>query len=493
MRTQLAFAAIVVLLVPAAALAFSNTEPDAAQQWYLTQDKAWSFWPAAMPKLARVKVAVIDTGIDAGHPEFTGRIAAGKSFVGGSWKKDTCGHGTFVAGIIAADPSNGQGIAGMAFNSKLLIAKVVDSDCLVSTPGEISAIYWAVAHGARVINLSLGGLRDPQDAELDGFSPAEEAAIEYAYGKGVLVVAAVGNGTQAPKTPWPYADYPAALPHVLGAGAIKETGDVPDYSDRDSQYVDVAAPGGPIFSTIPRNMIDESIPGCAGVPYSDCGPSELQNAIGTSFSAPQVSAAAALLLGVDPSLTPAQVEWLIERSATDASPATGCPSCPAGRDSLTGWGDLNIEAALQLLGNEHDLPAPDAYEPNDDAAMPGAKAWPLPVPQTITATLDYWDDPVDVYAIKLVKGETVFARLGQSSVPNWLTLWRPGTKTVYGPARAEFANRAAHGAVVGAQERLAYRVGLTGTYYLEVRAGAGLRAPDVYKLSIALSKPPAKS
>ena len=493
MRTQLALAALAALLLPAAALAFPNTEPDAAQQWYLTQDNAWSFW-ATEPKLATVKVAVIDSGIDAGHPEFVGRIVAGASFVGGSWKTDTCGHGTFVAGVIAANPSNGQGIAGIAFNAKLLIAKVVQSDCNVSTEGEIKGIYWAVNHGARVINLSIGGIRDPQDSELDSYSAGEEAALEYAYKKGVLVVAADGNGTQAPKTPWPYADYPAALPHVLGVAAIKETGDVPDYSDRDEQYVDIAAPGGPIFSTIPRNLVDDSILGCKDVPYSNCGPSEFQNAIGTSFSTPQVSAAAALLIGVDPALTPSQVEWLLERSATDASPVTGCPMCAVGRDSLTGFGDLNIEAALKLLGNEHDLPTPDAYEPNDDADMPGAKAWPLAVPQTIQATLDYWDDPVDVYAIKLVKGETVFARLNKGQVPNWLTLWRPGTKTVYGPARAELANRAAKGAVIGTQERLSFRVTVGGTYYVEVQAGAGMRAPDRYQLSLAVQKPaPAKA
>ena len=103
-------------------LAFVNTEPYAAKQWYLTEDQAWSFWPSR-PTLAPVKVAVIDSGIDAGHPEFIGRIAGGRSFVGGSWKRDTDGHGTFVAGEIAANPSNNIGIAGMAFNARLLIAK----------------------------------------------------------------------------------------------------------------------------------------------------------------------------------------------------------------------------------------------------------------------------------------------------------------------------------------------------------------------------------
>ena len=491
MRAQLALVVLVALLAPAAAVAFDNTAPNAAQQWYLDQDDAWTFWPV-QPTLKTVKVAVIDSGIDAGNPAFSGEIAGGVSFVGGSWRTDSCGHGTFVAGEIASHPADGEGIDGMAFNAKLLIAKVVRTGCDVSTPGEIKAIYWAVHHGARVINLSIGGLRDPQDSELDSYSPGEQAAIEYAYGKDVLVVAAVGNGTQAPQMPWPYADYPAALPHVLGVAAVKDGGDVPAYSNRDQQYVDIAAPGGPIFSVIPRNLVDTTIAGCSTMtPYSDCGPAEFQNGIGTSFSAAQVSAAAALLIGVDPALKAGQVEWLLERSATDADPASGCPICPVGRDSLTGFGTLDVEAALKLLGNEHDLPTPDAYEPNDDADMPGAKAWPLKVPQTIEATLDFWDDPIDVYAIRLDQGETVFIRLDRSRVPNWLTLWRPGTKTVLAPPRSELADEAARGAVVGGQERLSYRVTAGGIYYVEVRAGAGMRRPDRYQLSVAISAPTA--
>ena len=286
MRKHLALVALAALLVPAGALAFTNTEPDAPQQWYLTEDNAWTHWPTE-PVLAPVKVAVIDSGIDAGHPEFVGRIAGGVSYVGSSWRTDTCGHGTFVAGEIAANPSNDVGIAGIAFNAKLLIAKVVGADCDVSTSGEISAIRWAANHGARIINLSIGGIRDPADPELNSYSAAEEAAIEYAYSKGVLVVAAVGNGTQAPKMPWPYADYPAALPHVLGVGAIDEDGAVPAYSNRDSRYVDIAAPGGPIFSTIPRNLVDDAIPGCVGVAYSDCGPDEFRDGIGTSLRRPR--------------------------------------------------------------------------------------------------------------------------------------------------------------------------------------------------------------
>jgi len=470
-------------------VAFANPEPDALQQWYLTQDLAWDHW-VTEPTLKPVKVAVVDSGIDYGHPDFRGQIAGGISYVGGSWKQDTCGHGTFVAGEIAASPFNGIGIAGLAFNAKLLIAKVVRSDCNVDTEAEIDGIMWAVKHGARVINLSIGGNRDPQDSDVDTYSAPEEQAVEYAYSKGVLVVAAAGNGTTAPKTPWVYADYPAALPHVVGVGAINQSGSVPNYSNRDAQYVDIAAPGGPIFSTIPRDLIDDSVPSCAGVAYSNCGPTEFQDGIGTSFAAPQVSAAAALLLGQDPNLTPDQVEWLLERSATDATHASGCSTCPAGRDSLTGWGDLNIAAALTMLGDGTNLPAPDAYEPNDNANTPGASAYPFGPPRTIEATLDYWDDPIDVYSIKLTQGTRIFAHVGGVGSPDpRLTLWKPGTSDVTASPRLLLDDRAARSSAAGGQQRLSYTVPVTGTYYLEAKVASPTRDPDQYELSVSIDKP----
>jgi hypothetical protein len=467
-------------------LEFDNTEPDAQQQWYLKQDSAWSQW-ATQPSLAPVKVAVIDSGIDATHPEFAGRVLAGVSFVDGSWRTDSCGHGTFVAGEIAANPANGVGIAGIAFNAELLVAKVVQSDCNVSTSGEIRAITWAVDHGARVINLSIGGNRDPADPELDSFSAPEQAAIEYAWSKGVLVVAAVGNGPQAPRTPWRYADYPAALPHVLGVAAVTQKGRVPDYSNRDKQFVDIAAPGGPIFSTIPRNLVDASAPGCSDSGYSDCGPSEFKEGIGTSFAAPQVTAAAALLLGVDPGLKASQLEWLLERSATDANASTGCPVCPTGRDSLSGWGTLDVAAAVAMLATGRNLPPPDALESNDDA---GRSAHPFGPPRTLAATLDYWDDPVDVYSIELRKGDELFARLGLASpAGNTLLLWKPGTAAVHGTPAQVLADRAARSVAVTGQQRLGYVAPADGTYYLEVRAGGPSRAADRYELSVARGKP----
>ncbi|HWB23757.1 MAG TPA: S8 family serine peptidase [Gaiellaceae bacterium] len=473
---------------PANAPPLANLEPDAAQQWYLTEDQAWSFW-TTMPKLATVKVAVLDSGIDAGHPEFIGRIAAGKSFVGGSWKRDPDGHGTFVAGEIAANPTNKLGIAGLAFNAKLLIAKVVDTDTdSVSLSAEVKAIHWAVDNGARVINLSIGGTRDPFDVDHNTYSPAEQMAIGWAYSKGVVIVAAAGNGTESPATPWPYADYPAALPHVIGVSAVRRNGSVPLYSNRDQTYVDLAAPGDAIFSTIPRNLVDKDRPGCAGQPYSNCGPPLYLGAIGTSFAAPQVSAAAALLIGERPSLRPDQVSWLLERTARDDTPATGCSTCARGRDRFTGWGTLDVKAALTRLTSRVPLPGSDAYEPNDDA---GVWAHPFGPPRKITATLDYWDDPIDVYSIKLFKGQRLYARLSPSALGGaGLSLWMPGTRHVAGIVNSQFARaplseRAAGAVAAGRQQRIAFTVAADGVYYLEARLTRPTRNPVAYDLAVA--------
>ena len=410
---------------------------------------------------------MIDSGIDATHPDLAPRIESGRSFVGGSWRKDTQGHGTFVAGIIAAETGNGEGIAGIAVGSDLLIAKVVREDGSISLDAEARAIRWAVAQGAKVINLSFGGVRDPQNPRRDTYSRLEADAIEWAVRHGVIVVAAVGNGDQAPSMPWPYASYPAALPHVIGVSALARDGSVPAFSNRDRVYNDLSAPGQEIVSTLPRQLTLQKST-CPFQGYSDCGPLEFKRAEGTSFAAPQVAAAAALLLntaqalGVD--LEPSQVAELLTRSAHDVTPTMGCRRCTYDRDRFSGWGRLDIASAIAEL-KEGPLPALDAYEPNDDAGM---DAWRIGRGrERILASVDYWDDRYDVYRVQLRRGERIRVSVqGKAGTDTNLVLWKPGVRRIGAPASRRLMAGRSTGP--GATESVRYAAKRAGWYFVQV-------------------------
>jgi hypothetical protein len=458
--------------------AFVPPDPFAARQWYLQQIRAFDAWTTLPPPFnPRVRVAVIDSGIDANHPDLQPRIETGKSFVGGSWKKDAHGHGTFVAGIIAAETGNAEGIAGIGLGTDLLVAKVVRDDGSISLEAEARAIEWAVTQGAKVINLSFGGVRAPGDSKRDTYSRLEAEAIEWAVRHGVVVVAAVGNGDQAPSMPWSYASYPAALPHVIGVSALGRDGSVPAFSNRDRRFNDIAAPGVEIFSTLPKAMTSQRST-CPFQGYSDCGPSEFKKAEGTSFAAPQVSAAAAQLIsvartmGIEPELRPEQVASLLTRSAQDATPVTGCRPCDYDRDRLSGWGRLDVTAAIEAL-RSGETAARDAYEPNDDA---GSRAWSLGAGRShVLATVDYWDDRVDVYRVRLRRGEGIRASIrGAAGTDMNLMLWKPGVRRIGAPTSRRLL--AARSARPGAVESVTYRAPATGWYYVGVamrEEGAG--------------------
>src|SRR5918999_533868 len=245
-------------------LYFEPNDPLYAAQWYLPYVRAFDFW-AEQPPLPPVLVAVVDSGIDASHPEFQGKIEAARSFVSTPATVDRFGHGTIVAGEVAAAVNNAQGIAGAGFPVKLLIAKVAGVDGSISLEAEARAIRWAVGRGARVINLSLGGPRNPRDPARDTYSELERAAIDYATRRGVVVVAAAGNCEYL--CPYPFASYPAALPHVLGVSALARDGTTPAFSNRDKVYNDLAAPGRGIVSTFPLGL---SEPFCSSPGYSNC-------------------------------------------------------------------------------------------------------------------------------------------------------------------------------------------------------------------------------
>lgn len=461
-------------------VSFVPTDPLAPKQWYAVANRAYDAWDAP-PPLAPVRVAVIDSGVDLTHPDLSRQVAVAKSFVGGT-AQDTRGHGTIVAGIIAAQLDNNIGIAGLAPAAELVIAKVVSPGGTVSVQAEARAIHWAVDQGARVVNVSLGGLRDPRNPARDTYSRLEQDAIDYAVSRGAVVVAAVGNSDQAPRTPWRFASYPAALPHVLGVSALTRTGASPAFSNRDAVYNDVAAPGEDILSTFPRTLTAGRA-SCADQGYTPCATDEFRPPDGTSFAAPQATAAAANLLGARPLLRPEQVTAIIERTAADASTQTGCAACGPGRDAYTGWGALDTTAAIDALGEP--LPPRDAFEPNDDAGegayrlyfAAGEKA------RFVKASLDFWDDQDDVYAVHLNPGEKLYVSLVPAQDARVaLALWRPGTISVADLARQDlrvrFSNRP------GRRERLAWTADEPGWHFLQARLTAATTLPVAYRLSI---------
>ena len=454
-------AVLAALVAASSAAAFTPTNAYYGKQWYLSKDKAFDAWTAP-PMLDSVKVAVVDSGVDCGLPDFDGQIAAAKSFVGGSACIDNQGHGTVVAGEIAG-ALNSAGVVGLAYASQLLVAKVVAADGTIPLQAEAAGIRWAVDQGARVVNLSFGAVRDPLDPELDTYSKVEAQAVAYAVGKGAVVVAAVGNSDEAPTTPWPYASWPSALPHVIGVGALTRSGNVPDFSDEDPTFVDLAAPGVSIFSTFPKDLTAAQ-EGCAPQGYTECATGDYNRPEGTSFAAPQVAAAAAVLFGVDPALTASQVTRILERQADDVNASNGCSECPTGRDKYSGWGRLDVMSAVDFLSSDAPLPPSDRLEPNDNAAQ-APKLWGKQ--PALAATLDFWDDPVDVYRVQLKRGQQLEAHVAAhwSHADVDLTLWRPGTTTVLHGSKGRVARTAGPAST----QRLSYRAPSAGWYYVELK------------------------
>jgi type VII secretion-associated serine protease mycosin len=237
-----------------------------------------------------VKVAVIDSGVRGDHQDLAGTVLPGIDFVspGGNGWNDRNGHGTHVAGIIAAAANNGVGVAGGAPRVKILPVRVLAADGSGSSENVTRGIIWAVDHGARVINLSLGG-PDP--------SPGTEAAIQYANSRGVIVLAAAGNGAQQGNRP----SYPAAFPETVAVGAV-DSNLTRAYFSNFGSYLDIAAPGMHVLSTY----------GLGHNAYAYMN--------GTSMATPYASATAALVVSVNPELSANGIRSTIQHTAIDLGP-----------------------------------------------------------------------------------------------------------------------------------------------------------------------------
>ncbi|WP_410514485.1 S8 family peptidase [Paenibacillus sp. BR2-3] len=257
-----------------------------------------------------VIVAVVDTGVQANHPDLKGKLLTGfNAITSSSTPDDDVGHGTHVAGIIGALVNNSEGVAGISWYNKILPVKALDNSGAGTTYSVAEGIIWAADNGAKVINLSLGNYADSQFLH---------DAIKYAYDRDIVIVSAAGNdNTERP-------GYPAAYPEVLAVAATNASAKKASFSNF-GDYIDVSAPGESIAST-----------------YTDNQYAALS---GTSMSSPHVAALAGLVRSINPELSNTEVMKLMTDNAIDL----GTP----GQDKYYGWGQVDIYKTLQAAsGNE---------------------------------------------------------------------------------------------------------------------------------------------
>ena len=255
-----------------------------SEQWNMTQIGAPDAWDLTTGS-TDVVIAIVDTGVDLGHPDLASKIVAGYDFVNrDDDAQDDEGHGTHVAGIAAAVSNNAVGIAGVSWGSRIMPVKVLDSEGSGFTSDVAAGIVWAADHGARVINLSLGG---------PGSSQTIQDAVNYAYGRNALIVAAAGNDYQSGNP----INYPAAGEHVIGVGATTDQDGHASYSSAGS-WVDITAPGGDPTSSAdpnPRHWIMSTYWRGAASAGQQSIQAAYERHAGTSMSTPHVVGLAALV------------------------------------------------------------------------------------------------------------------------------------------------------------------------------------------------------
>jgi len=266
---------------------------------------------------ANIVLAVLDSGIAASHPEFAGRLVAGVNFVGTSTEDDN-GHGTAVASVAAATGGNGQLMAGVDWNCKIMPVKVIDAQGNAPYTAIIQGLTYAADNGAKVINLSLAGTVA---------SSSLQDAVTYANGKGAVIVASMGNDNVDTSY------YPAAYSTVIAVGATnsKDQRAVP-FSCTDS--------GGSNYGS----KIDFVAPGDVLVALSNTNPTAITAWCGTSVAAPMVSGTVTLMLSVNPALTFDQVYSALKTGARDQVGLTSEDT--QGWDEYFGWGRIDAYRSL---------------------------------------------------------------------------------------------------------------------------------------------------
>jgi subtilisin family serine protease len=320
--------AILALLGGAGPGAAQTPDPHRALQWQLDHVGAPTAWSSTLG--SDVVVAVIDTGVELDHPDLAGRLVGGVDLVDpGTSPVDENGHGTMVAGLIAATLDNGVGGVGVAPSSRVMPVRVLDAAGRGEPAHVAAGIRWAVANGAHVVNLSLTEQTEDADGAGGLITSEVEVAIRQARESGVLVIGAAGNEGQQ-RTP-----YRRGVPVVVVGASDADDAVWPDSNhDRRTLF----APGVGMVSTH------------LGGGYA--------RADGTSFAAPLVAAGAALLIAADPDARPATVEQRLRNTAVNIG---------------AGSGRIDLAAAVQR-------PAAAPFRAAGSAAPPLEVADPSPEP-----------------------------------------------------------------------------------------------------------------
>lgn len=300
-----------------------------AAEWEFTATRS-NLVPAAVQRAAAsITIAVVDTGADLAAPEIAAKAPTTYNAVTGTDEvADVTGHGTFVASVAAGSVTTGGGLRGFGGDAKLMIVQANRGADVFDDVDEAAGIVWAVDHGARIVNLSIGGAQTSQ---------VEKDAVHYAVAHGVLLVAAAGNTGEGGNVP----SYPGALVgvHGIAVGSTTATGRRASFSTV-GRYVSLAAPGVRVLGATTAGAPSSSFP------RADVASDGLYAyGTGTSYSAPQVAGAAALVWAANPSLTADGVVRILERTASNGGIW----------NARIGYGVLDVAAAVaRALG----VPAP---------------------------------------------------------------------------------------------------------------------------------------
>ncbi len=306
-ETAAADSSTVEFVTEEASETLTANDPMISNQWFLDAVGAVDAWSSlnGFTSGSGVTVAVLDTGIDLSHPDLSGQIAGGTCFTGENITgQDNNGHGTMVAGIIAAKANNSIGVSGVAPGAKLLAVKVMTKAGTGSSANIIKGINYAVSKGADVINMSLASAY---------YDSLMNTAISNAANAGVVVVCAAGNSSSSAGS-WP-SDCEDAI-SVTSTGSDGTFSSFSNYGEAK----DIAAPGENMTSTA----------------YSKT----YKSGNGTSFAAPVVAGVAALLLDADSTLSVSEVKDILYTSADDLG--------ASGKDIYYGYGQVNAEKAVML-------------------------------------------------------------------------------------------------------------------------------------------------